>query len=280
MCEYLSRLGISAELTFRVKTSMMAMQHLADQADIGDEDETLMMLPADLRRALREETRSTHVLFHPLFASLQELHRRTFQRLCCDGMQMTFPDAGYNVFSYGEASSLVYFVVAGEVNYLKYNDVAGMSELMTDWYSSGGGLQESSAGTSFALKSSVKSRRSLSNLSAAGVASMASSASMASDPVLGKPSGNTERSTTIGAGLCVCEPALWIMWWRHRGDLDSPDRALVLTLDVVCFADIASSYPVSGELCRSYAARFITAFATTSDNSDLYTFSDMLACEA
>merc|ERR1712242_62821 len=115
---------ISTELSVSVRKYVEWMQSLEAKQQHNDHEEELMqLLPIDLRRSLLTETRSPLLSKHTVFFACRESNWRFFQRLCCDTMSpvATMPDV--NVFSYGMRCTRMYFIVAGELAYLKYGAV-------------------------------------------------------------------------------------------------------------------------------------------------------------
>merc|ERR1719221_526717 len=116
--------SISTELSLRVRKYVEWKQSVdAKQQHDAHETELMQVLPIDLRRALLGETRSRLLTSHIVFYACRESNLRFFQRLCCDVMTSISHLPDEHIFCYGMLCTRMYFIVSGNLAYLKYGAV-------------------------------------------------------------------------------------------------------------------------------------------------------------
>lgn len=122
--EYCMQNRISTELSVRVQKWLEWHQILdAKRQRSAEDNEFMHVLPAEVRRALIEETRSPLLLHHELFHACRDCNVRFFQRLATDTFVPLNHIPEETIFTYGMVCTRMYFIAAGRSTYFKYGAI-------------------------------------------------------------------------------------------------------------------------------------------------------------
>lgn len=91
----------------------------AQRTGVESEQQVLACLPVRLQRALLHESRAPHLLPHCLFMSWNHCHMRSFERLCCDEIDVCNYAGDTSVFCPHEECRRLIVVQSGCLAYTK-----------------------------------------------------------------------------------------------------------------------------------------------------------------
>jgi len=216
LVSFLQENRVSLELAGRIQEVALVQQMQSSRVHrIHETDVNLLRhLPCSLKEQLRIEVYGNLLHMHPLFRTVEIIHRSAFAKICNKAMTQEALMPNQDLFTFGKEAKYMYFVIAGEMVY--FQGQPGPS---------------STRSTSAILQASASFE----------------------GPLYGSERQKEHEPThVVKKDEWACEQVLWIKW-LHRGLLTARMPCEFALLDSVTFRESATRCPETAELCRRYA---------------------------
>lgn len=196
----------------------------------------LYLLSPQLKDELNYAVSVPHMAMHPFFAHVSKVSDVTMFRLIRDCISQLSLARDDSLFFSGEASSSMFFVISGNLQYIEDD----LKELM-------GGM----GGSPKPRRRSRPSFRSVDQSGHSAAFTMTMSRPVRS-PLARSP---MSRPRSVSHEDWMCEPALWTQW-VHLGDLHAMTESNLICIDAERFSEVMcasrSSWTLASRYCRRY----------------------------